>query len=127
MAGSQVVKRNWRDETPYVGHESAIIWPIFRAQGTPDRSPEQAPLHGLRGFTLHLMQGGKCGDYHSHEDAEQLYYFVRGRGKMKVDGQVFEVREGDAVYIPPKAMHQLINDSDDWIEHLLITAPVPEA
>ena len=77
-----VVIRNWRDETPYVGHESAIIWPIFRARGTAGRSPEQAPLRGLRGFTLHMLQGGKAGDYHVHEDAEQIYYFVRGEGKM---------------------------------------------
>ena len=25
--------RNWRDATPYVGHETAIIWPMFRGVG----------------------------------------------------------------------------------------------
>ena len=119
-----MIKRNWRDEVPYVGHESAIIWPIFRAKGRPDRTPEQAPLQGMSDFTLHRMQGGKEGDYHDHEDAEQLYYFLKGCGKMKIDGEIIDVREGDAVYLPPKAKHQLINDSDDWIEHILVTAPV---
>lgn len=119
-----VVKRNWREETPYVGHESAIIWPIFRARGTEGRTYEQAPLEGMTGFTLHLMQAGKSGDYHEHADAEQVYYFIRGHGKMKIDGQIISVREGDAVHIPPRSKHQLINDSDEWIEHLLVTAPV---
>lgn len=119
-----VVKRNWKDETPYVGHESAIIWPIFRARGTEGRTYEQAPLESMTGFTLHLMQAGKSGDYHEHADAEQVYYFIRGHGKMKIDGQIISVREGDAVHIPPRSKHQLINDSDEWIEHLLVTAPV---
>lgn len=119
-----MIKRNWRDEAPYVGHESAIIWPIFRAKGTKDRTYEQAPLEGMSGFTLHRMQGGKQGDYHDHEREEQLYYFLKGCGKMKIDDVVFDVREGDAVHIPPGSKHQLINDSDDWIEHILVTAPV---
>ena len=68
-----------------MGHESAIIWPVFRAKGTEGRTYEQAPLEGMGGFTLHRMQGGKEGDYHSHEDAEQVYYFIAGCGKMKID------------------------------------------
>jgi len=119
-----MIKRNWKDEVPYVGHESAIIWPIFRAKGTPDRTYEQAPLEAMSGFTLHRMQGGKAGDYHDHEKEEQLYYFLKGRGKMKIDDEVFDVQEGDAVHIPPKSKHQLINDSADWIEHILVSAPI---
>jgi mannose-6-phosphate isomerase-like protein (cupin superfamily) len=120
------VKRNWMDEAPYVGHESAIIWPIFRGKGTKNRTFEQAPLEGMSGFTRHLMQGGKSGDYHSHEAEEQLYYFIKGNGKMKIDDVVFDVQEGDAVYIPVNAKHQLINNSSDWIEHILVSAPVPK-
>ncbi len=36
----------------------------------------------------------------------------------------YEVQQGDTVHVPPKSRHQLVNDSDDWIEHLLITAKV---
>ncbi len=43
---------------------------------------------------------------------------------MKIDDKLYDVVEGDAIYIPPKAKHQLINDSDEWIEHLIITAEV---
>ena len=122
MAG--MTRRNWRDQAPYVGHESAIIWPLFRARGTAGKSDEEAPLRGMSGFTLHMMQGGRQGDYHSHEDAEQVYYFIKGRGKMRIDGELIEVQEGDAVHLPPESKHQLINDTRDWIEHILVTAPV---
>ena len=119
-----MVIRNWRDATPYVGHETAIIWPIFRGKGSPGLSEEEAPLQGMTGFTLHMMQAGKSGDYHAHENKEQIYYFTRGRGKMKIDDEIYEVKEGDAVHLPPHTRHQLINDSEDWIEHILVTATV---
>ena len=116
--------RNWRDCAPVVGHESAIIWSIFRGLGAPGASSEQARLFGLTGFTLHLMQGRRDGDYHAHEDAEQLYYFTRGQGKMKIDGAVYPVTEGDAVHVPAQIQHQLLNTSNDWIEHLIVTAKI---
>ena len=119
-----MVIRNWSDVTPYVGHETAIIWPIFRGQGSAGLSPEEAPLLGTTGFTVHAMQRGMEGDYHDHEDVEQTYYITQGQGKMKIDDEIYEVKEGDAVHLPPKTMHQLINDSDDWIQHLIISATV---
>lgn len=119
------VIRSWRDQVPYVDHDFAIIWPIFRGVGTPGLTDEQAPMQGMAGFTLHRMQAGQSGDYHDHEDREQVYYFTAGAGKMKLDGEIYEVKAGDAVYIPPRVKHQMINDSDDWVEHLLVTAVVP--
>ena len=119
-----MVIRNWRNVTPYVGHETAVIWPIFRTKNASDLTPEEAPLIAARGFTRHMMQGGQSGDYHAHENVEQIYYITEGSGKMKIDDEIYEVKEGDAVHLPPKTMHQLINDSDDWIQHLIISATV---
>lgn len=119
-----MVIRNWRAVPPYVGHETKVIWPIFRSKGTEGKSYEEAPLEGIASLTFHRLQEGMEGDYHEHETKEQIYYFLRGRGKMKIDGEIHEVRDGDAVHLPPKTKHQIINDGDDWIEHLLITGIV---
>ena len=122
-----VVIRNWKDVTPEVSHANAIIWDLLREKGTEGRTYEEAPLEGFLAFTLHLLQGGKNSDYHAHEDREQVYYFTSGRGKMKIEEKLYDVKEGDAVHIPPKTRHQLINDGDDWIEHLIVTAMVDGA
>ena len=71
-----VTIRNWQDVDPYVGHETAIIWPVFRAESEADktRNHEDDALfitRGISGFTRHLMQSGKSGDYHDHEKIEQ--------------------------------------------------------
>ena len=116
--------RNWRDATPVVSHESAIVWSVLSKKGAPGKSEAEAPMEGLHSLTLHLMQSGKNGDYHQHDDKDQLYYFTRGHGKMKIDGEVHDVREGDAVYVPVHSWHQLINDSDDWVEHLIISGRI---
>jgi mannose-6-phosphate isomerase-like protein (cupin superfamily) len=119
-----MVIRNWKDATPTVAHETALIWSIFRQEGTAGLSEEEAPMLAASGFTLHMMQSGKAGDYHMHNDKEQIYYFTRGYGKMKIDDEIYPVEPGDAVHLPPHTYHQLINDSDDWIEHILVTVPV---
>ena len=119
-----LVIRNWRNVTPVVGHESKLIWSIFRAQSAEGREENEAVLLGFSGLTLHRLQGGLDGDYHEHEATEQVYYFLSGTGRMKIDGEIYEVREGDAVHIPPRVKHQLSNPGDDWVEHLIISAQV---
>ena len=118
--------RSWRDATPVVGHESAIIWRLFDERGKEGLPDDEAPLQGIQSLTMHRMQPGKSGDYHVHENREQVYYFTEGRAKMKIDGVVHDLQKGDAVCVPPQSWHQLINDSDDWVEHLIITAWVKE-
>ena len=119
-----LVIRNWRNVTPVVGHESKLIWSIFRAQSAEGLDENEAVLLGFSGLTLHRLQGGLEGDYHEHEATEQVYYFLSGTGRMKIDGEMYDVREGDAVHIPPKVKHQLSNTGDDWVEHLIISAQV---
>ena len=132
--------RNWRDIQPRVGHENAIVWNILRpasagqpegaAAGSPQ--PEQARgfdpeaqavnvLQRVTGVARHALQAGKRSDYHQHADAEQFYYVLRGSGHMIVDDERYPVREGDVIYLPPGVRHRAVNDSDDWMEHLIVT------
>ena len=46
---------------------------------------------------------------------------------MLIDDQQFEVTAGDAVHLAPKERHQVINDTEDDLEYLNITALMPEA
>ena len=120
-----MIIRNWRDAVPYVGHNSAIIWPILTRSGQENAEPpEYACLEGLRNLTRHVLQGRMKSDYHEHENVEQIYYFIKGCGKMLIDGQEYPVKSGDAVHLPTKTKHQLINDGEDEIEHLIISAIV---
>ena len=74
-----------------------------------------------KGFAYHLLQDGMDSDYHSHDTVEQIYYITEGRGKMKIDDEIYEVKEGDAIHLPPKTKHQLINDGEDFVGLLIIS------
>ena len=46
---------------------------------------------------------------HSHEEAEQVYIVVSGRGTMTVAGDTQEIAEGDLVLVPPATDHSIAN------------------
>ncbi|HET7770391.1 MAG TPA: cupin domain-containing protein [Chloroflexota bacterium] len=136
--------KNWRDIQPRVGHDNAIVWNILRPEGAGQGGAQggaqgggqaQEPPRGfdpeaqaanvlqrISGVARHALQAGKRSDYHVHNDAEQLYYVLRGQGKMIVDDEAYPIREGDVIYLPAGVRHRAVNDSDDWMEHVIITA-----
>ena len=49
----------------------------------------------------------------------------RGAGTGSgIDDEIYEVTAGDAVHLPPRVKHGVINDSEDDIEYLNITGIV---
>lgn len=40
---------------------------------------------------------------HTHEKQEEVYVVLRGSGRMKVDDQIFDLKEWDAVRVSPGA------------------------
>jgi mannose-6-phosphate isomerase-like protein (cupin superfamily) len=118
------VIRNWRETDPYVSHENAIIWAILTARDDDNKHPT-ACLEHISGFARHSVQGGKESDYHQHEDAEQFYYVLSGRGDVLIGDTRHPVRPGSVTYFPPKTPHQFFNtEEDEWCEHLIITCSV---
>ena len=59
------------------------------------------------------LKPGKSTSGHSHAGQEEVYHFVRGSGMMKVDDEVFPVKEGDIILIEDGKFHQVINNSKD--------------
>jgi mannose-6-phosphate isomerase-like protein (cupin superfamily) len=60
---------------------------------------------------------------HSHEDSEQVYVIVRGRGRMYVAGDEEEVGEGDLVFIPPATDHGITNSSSEPLVYVTAASP----
>ncbi|MHB8859221.1 MAG: cupin domain-containing protein [Thermoleophilia bacterium] len=47
-----------------------------------------------------------------HADNDQFFRFEQGSGKVIIDGNEYDVRDGDAVVVPAGAEHNVINSSD---------------
>ena len=48
-----------------------------------------------------------------HEDNDQFFRFVKGEGKVIIDGNEYQVSDGFAVVVPAGAQHNVINTSAD--------------
>jgi len=59
---------------------------------------------------------------HTHKTQEEVYVVVRGSGRMKVDDEVVELSEWDAVRVPP-GMWRGYEAGPEGLEILVIGAP----
>jgi mannose-6-phosphate isomerase-like protein (cupin superfamily) len=60
---------------------------------------------------------------HYHPRSEELYYFVAGEGRMRLDGDEAPVAAGDCVVIPPGTPHKLWNTGTAPLVLLCCCAP----
>jgi mannose-6-phosphate isomerase-like protein (cupin superfamily) len=60
---------------------------------------------------------------HYHTETEEVYYILRGAGRMTVGDETRAVGAGDAVYIPRGSTHALTNDGSEPLTLLLVCGP----
>jgi len=63
---------------------------------------------------------------HFHFRTEEIYYILRGTGQMTIDAQQRPVGPGDAIAIPPGAVHTILNSGDEALVFLCCCAPAYE-
>ena len=60
---------------------------------------------------------------HMHKKMEEIYYVVKGRGKITIDGDSAKIKEGDLVSIPKNKFHYVETESNESIEVIVATHP----
>ena len=60
---------------------------------------------------------------HFHKVTEEIYYITHGAGRMRIEGEVREVKPGDAIAIPPGQKHKLWNTGSEPLRLLCSCAP----
>ena len=66
---------------------------------------------------------GMTTEAHHHPLTEEIYYIVSGVGDMVIGEEVRRVVPGDAIAIPPGAVHQITNTGDEMLRLLCCCAP----
>ena len=65
--------------------------------------------------------GARDQEFHFIREAgypnHQIIYCVRGSGKVILDDQTYDIKEGDAFYLPPKYPHEYYPTEDIWETH----------
>jgi mannose-6-phosphate isomerase-like protein (cupin superfamily) len=88
--------------------------------GSTIRELHHTEVQSLAEATLEVEQ---ATERHYHRLTEEIYFVLKGQGRMEVDGDVTQVRPGDAVLIPAGAWHQLENNGTSELRILCCCAP----
>lgn len=79
------------------------------------------------GSSLAVVEPGGQTQIHSHHPCE-TFVICQGRGTMTCDGQSSPVSSGDVIYLPPRSVHKIQNDSDtDSLMFLSVFWDEPES
>ena len=72
-----------------------------------------------------LPAGGSTQE-HYHARTEEIYFITAGAGRMRLEGELREVKAGDAIAIPPGQRHKLWNTGPETLTLLCCCAPAYE-
>ena len=72
------------------------------------------------------LPAGASTQEHYHARTEEIYFITAGRGRMRLDGELAEVKAGDAIAIPPGCKHKLWNTGGETLTLLCCCAPCYE-
>jgi mannose-6-phosphate isomerase-like protein (cupin superfamily) len=79
--------------------EPVLVLPVPSEEGIP-RTDKQ------RGGILVFKPDFEC-EYHSHDGADEVFFFYSGEGEVTVEGQVMRVGPGDVVLAPAEHKHKI--------------------
>ena len=108
------MKSRYADVDAYVTRDGSLIRELMHPS-----------LHGNRKQSLaeaRVPAGGKTR-LHRHQQTEELYYIVLGKGTMTLGDNTFEVSQGDTIAIPPGTPHCLENNHADELVLLCCCSP----
>ncbi len=72
------------------------------------------------------VPAGSSTQEHYHPKTEEIYYITAGSGRMDIDGDIRDVKPGDAIAIPPGKKHKLWNTGSETLSLLCCCAPCYE-
>ncbi len=70
-----------------------------------------------------IVKTGKSTLKHYHENFEEIYFILQGKGKMLLGEETFIVGKGDSIAIPPKTPHKIYNIGAEDLKILCICSP----
>lgn len=71
---------------------------------------------------MSLIPGEDIGE-EVHPENDQFFRFESGKGKVVINGNEYEVSDGDAVVVPKGTVHNVINIGDDRLKMYTVYSP----
>ena len=110
----RIIKNAYDEIPPYTTKDGAIIRELMHpdVHGNTNQSLAEATVPAATATILH-----------QHRSSEEIYHIIAGRGRMILGEEIFEVKVGDTICIPPGTLHQLENTGRTELRLLCCCAP----
>jgi mannose-6-phosphate isomerase-like protein (cupin superfamily) len=104
-----------RDEVlSFTTKDSSIIREILAPRNSAIRRQSLAEA---------TVPAGQATEEHTHPETEEIYYILKGRGKMRIEGEERDVTAGDGIAILPGARHRIRNTGTEDLVFLCCCVP----
>jgi mannose-6-phosphate isomerase-like protein (cupin superfamily) len=74
----------------------------------------------LQTFNRAVLPPGQSANAHTHNDCEELFYFLEGKGEVTVGEKTVSISENDVVVVDPGEEHEIKNGSSTDLVYLSI-------
>ena len=109
--------KNLADAPPFTTKDGSEIRELLAHRNSTIRNQSLAEAR--------LPVGGATQE-HFHPRAEEIYFITHGTGRICIEGEMRDVRPGDAIAIPPGLKHKLWNTGPEVLRLLCCCAPAYE-
>ncbi|WP_028401940.1 cupin domain-containing protein [Ectobacillus panaciterrae] len=69
------------------------------------------------------MPSGTLEVRHFHKKSRQLFFVLSGIATLEIDGKIEVIKAFEGVEVPPNTPYQMMNQSDQDVEFLVISQP----
>ncbi len=114
-----------------VNVDELTLEPFEHGDKFASRSVRIGPLLGAKdlGYSYDVVPPGKTScPFHSHYGEEEMFFIIKGRGKLRYGSECRVIRAGDIICCPtggPETAHQITNDSDAELAYLSVSTMMP--
>lgn len=108
---------NRKDTTPFITLDKSEIRELLAHRNSSIKNQSLAEA---------TLPVGATTQEHFHKKAEEIYYVLQGKGKMRIEDEVRDVAVGDAIAILPGSRHKIQNTGKVPLVFLCCCAPCYE-
>jgi mannose-6-phosphate isomerase-like protein (cupin superfamily) len=105
------------EEPPFITKDGSEIRELLAYRNSSIRNQSLAEAR---------LPAGASTQEHYHAKAEEIYFITRGQGRMRIEGEMAEVKAGDAIAIPRGKKHKLWNIGAEPLVLLCCCSPCYE-
>ena len=105
---------NRKDAAPFITKDKSEIRDILSPRNSSIRNQSLAEARVLP---------GKSTEEHIHPKTEEIYYVLKGKGRIRIDGEERDIRLGNAIALQPGKCHEIWNMGTTDLIFLRCCAP----